>query len=123
MSEAHFRRSARRPVELRASFRKDEAGASLEKAGRISDLGMGGAFVEHDRPLAAGTRMVLTLSSPSAWDPLEVPCEVRWVRDAEAPRGMGVRFVALTKPQANALYDLLVSTGYVERDPTPTGSR
>ena len=66
MSEAHWRRTARATVELTAHFRRDEPGAALEKAGRITDLGMGGAFVHTQRPPTVGTRIVLTLSAPTA---------------------------------------------------------
>lgn len=123
MSDAHFRRSARTPIELRVCFRRDEPGAALEKAGRIADLGMGGAFVQSDRPPPVGAGIVVTLQSPTAWDPLELPAEVRWVSEdgrTELPsgaigRGFGVKFRALSPSQAAALYELLSSSGFEER--------
>lgn len=119
MSDAHFRRSARSPIELRVCFRRDEPGAALEKAGRIADLGMGGAFVQADRPPPVGTGLVVTLQSPTAWDPLELPAEVRWVSEdglAGLGRGFGVKFGALAPSQAAALYELLSSSGFEERE-------
>lgn len=127
MSDAHFRRSARAAIELRVCFRRDEPGSALEKAGRIADLGMGGAFVQSERPPAIGTAIVLTLQAPTAWDPLELPAEVRWVHegdddeaaDGAAPpglgRGFGLKFRALAPTQAAALYELLSSAGFGER--------
>lgn len=119
MSDAHFRRSRRTPIELRVCFRRDEPGAALEKAGLIADLGMGGAFVQADRPPPVGAGVVVTLQSPTAWDPLELPAEVRWVSDeggAGLGRGFGVAFRALAPSQATALYELLSSSGFEERE-------
>jgi hypothetical protein len=109
MSEdQHFRQSPRAPVELRAQFRRDEPGAALEKGGRVSDLGMGGAFLEASDPPPEGTRLWVTFSVPTAWDPLEVPAEVRWRGEG----GFGVRFRALTPGQAAALRELVQQNPY-----------
>lgn len=128
MSEGHFRRSARTPIELRVCFRRDEPGSALEKAGRISDLGMGGAFVHSDRPPPIGTPIVVTLQAPTAWDPLELPAEVRWVSDgrvaagpgpSEPPGGgpgFGLEFRRLAPAQATALYELLATSGFAEKE-------
>lgn len=118
MHEGHFRRSARTPIELRVCFRRDEPGAALEKAGRISDLGMGGAFVQVERPPPIGTPIVLTLQAPTAWDPLELPAEVRWLSDAgaELGAGFGLKFRGLAPSQATALYELLASAGFSEKE-------
>jgi hypothetical protein len=104
--DPHFRRSPRAPVGLRARYRKDEPGSAFEKSGRVSDLGMGGAFVEANDPPPVGTKVWLTFGAPTAWDPLELPAEVRWVK-AEKRAGFGVRFRALTAAQANALTELV----------------
>jgi Tfp pilus assembly protein PilZ len=126
MSEGHFRRSARIAIDLRVSFRRDASGSALEKAGRIADLGMGGAFVESERPPPVGTEIVLTLQAPTAWDPLELPAEVRWIHDGQGESerdagaegglgaGFGLSFRALSKTQAAALYELITSTGFSE---------
>jgi len=121
MSE-HFRKSPRAAIELRVHFRRDEPGAVLEKVGRIADLGVGGAFVESERPPPVGTAIVLTVAAPSAWDPLELPGEVRWVsegpRDGVHPapgglgRGFGLAFRALDPAHSSALRALLAVTGY-----------
>jgi Tfp pilus assembly protein PilZ len=104
--DPHFRRSSRTPVGLRARYRKDEPGSALEKAGRVSDLGMGGAFVETNDPPAVGVKVCLIFGTPTAWDPLELPAEVRWVKH-DRPSGFGVRFRALTPAQASALTELV----------------
>jgi hypothetical protein len=108
--DGHFRSAPRAPVELRASYRRDRPGAVLEKGGRVSDLSMGGAFVEAADPPSEGTLLYLTFSTPTAWDPLEVPAEVRWCK----PDGFGVRFRALTSSQAQALHALVQSSAPFE---------
>ncbi len=104
--DPHFRRSPRASVGLRARYRRDEPGSAFEKPGRVSDLGMGGAFVEASDPPAVGTRVWLTFGAPTAWDPLELPAEVRWVKTGK-PAGFGVRFRSLTPAQATALTELV----------------
>ena len=108
--DGHFRAGPRAPVELRASYRRDRPGAVLEKGGRVSDLSMGGAFVETSDPPDDGTELWLTFSTPTAWDPLELPAEVRWSK----PGGFGVRFRALTPTQAQALHALVQSVAPFE---------
>lgn len=103
----HFRRSARANVELRARYRRDEPSATLERTVRISDLGVGGAFL-HDRSLRVGVRLRVVVTAPTAWEPLELPAEVRWT-DA---RGAGVAFRSLTATQATALRALVDAVGY-----------
>ncbi len=105
-ADPHFRKAPRAPVELRASFRRDAPGAVLEKGGRVSDLSMGGAFVEAGDPPQEGALVYLTFTTPTAWDPLELPAEVRWVRDG----GFGARFRALTSAQAQALHALVAQS-------------
>ena len=107
----HFRRGGRRPVALKVRFR---AGSALEHSGTTTDLGMGGAFIETFRPPLPGAHVVLILTTPTAWDPLEIECEVRWSHDGRDGRimGFGVRFDALSEVQASALYELLQATGF-----------
>lgn len=106
---AHFRKSARATVELRARYRRDGPGSVLERSARVSDLGMGGAFL-HDPGLRVGVRLLVSLTAPTAWEPLELAAEVRWI-DA---RGAGVAFRSLTGPQATALRALVELVGYAE---------
>ena len=106
---AHFRKSARAAVELRARYRRDDPRAALERAVRVTGLGVGGAFL-HDPALRVGERLVLSVTAPTAWEPLELPAEVRWT-DA---RGAGVAFRALSATQATALRALVDLVGYAE---------
>jgi len=106
--EPHFRTGRRQPVELRVRYRRDDAEAAMEYVGRTSDLGLGGAFIEADKTPPAGANIVVVLTSPTAWEPLEIPAEVRWVKDgSDGPRGFGVRFRALRGADATALQQLI----------------
>lgn len=107
---SHFRRTAREPVELTVRFRRDADDAALEHSGTLLDLGLGGAQVQGERALGVGTRVRITLIAPSAWDPLELPAEVRW---AEGVR-FGLAFERLSRAQAAALYELLSVTRFAE---------
>ncbi len=111
---AHFRRTARQPVELSVRFRRDADGAALEHSAKLLDLGLGGAQVRCERPPPVGTRVRLTLIAPTAWDPLELPCEVRWVDEGEQGPAFGVAFDGLTRAQASALYELLSVSRFAE---------
>lgn len=110
---AHFRRTARQPVELSVRFSRDAEGAALEHAGTLLDLGLGGAQVRCARPPAVGTRLRLTLAAPTAWDPLELSGEVRWVEGGE-PASFGMAFERLSPAEAAALYELLSISGFAE---------
>ena len=111
---AHFRRTARQPVELSVRFRKDAEDAALEHSGKLLDLGLGGAQVRSSRAPRVGTRMRLTLSAPSAWDPLELPGEVRWVEPNADGATFGLAFDGLSRAQAGALHELLSISGFAD---------
>jgi hypothetical protein len=103
MKEPHFRRSERSAVDLRVSFRADAPDAELQKAGRVSDLGMGGVFVTCAAAPPVGAPIRLSFSLPSAWDPVELPAVVRWA----CPDGFGAEFRGLSARQAEALHELV----------------
>jgi uncharacterized protein (TIGR02266 family) len=115
-SPPHYRSGRRQPVALSLRYRRDEQGAALVQHGTTSDLGLGGAFIETDRPMPVGARVILIFTAPTAWEPLEVPAEVRWVSDGsgEEPVGFGVRFHSLGGATATALYELVHASAYPE---------
>ena len=113
----HFRQTARRDLSLRVHWVRDEPGAVLEQEGFTSDLGLGGVFVETDRPPDVGAWIRLKVASPTAWDPLVLRAQVRWVdgpRDGQRS-GFGAKFDTLRRAQATALYELLQAVGFAER--------
>lgn len=111
---SHFRRTARQPLELTVRFRRDAADAPLEHSGQLVDLGLGGAQLRSDHPPEVGSPVRVVLRAPSAWDPLDLPAEVRWVERAEEGPVFGVSFVRLTEAQAAALYELLSVSRFAE---------
>jgi len=112
--DAHFRRTARQPIELRVSYRRDLKDAPLEKSGRLVDLGLGGAQIRSVRPPPVETPLRITLASPSSWDPLELGATVRWIGpDRET---FGVEFERLSRSEASALYELLSVSRFAEPD-------
>jgi uncharacterized protein (TIGR02266 family) len=113
----HFRATQRQPVSVRVRFRKDEPASMLEHVGTMSDVGVGGAFVATDAQMPVGARIVLTVASPTAWEPLEVRATIRWVSPGGGePAGFGVRFEALSGREATALYELVHASAYSEPD-------
>ena len=110
MSDAHFRRSVREPVNLRVQFRRDAADAELEKAGRVRDLSMGGVFITCSVCPPVDALLRLYFSLPSAWDLVELPAEVRWTNE----EGFGAAFRALNARQADSLLELIQKLGFDE---------
>jgi hypothetical protein len=110
MTDPHFRRSARSAVDLKVSFRLDERDAELQKAGRVSDLGMGGVYVTCASAPPVGASIRIYFALPTAWDPVDLPAEVRWTRTG----GFGAEFRRLTARQAEALSELVARLDFEE---------
>ncbi len=110
--DAHFRKTARQPIELSVQYRKDSEDAPLRLVGRLVDLGLGGAQILCDRPPPVDAELRIILTAPTAWDPLDLPAGVRWV-DAEKST-FGVAFDRLSRSQAAALYELLQVSRFAE---------
>lgn len=92
-------------------------GTGPERTGSIIDLHLEGAFIGTHSPPAEGTRVRLRLSAPTAWDPVLVDGEVRWVRTArDGEPGFGVRFDPLGPSQAAALAELVDASAYEDED-------
>ena len=110
--DAHFRKTARRPIELTVSYRRDGEDAALERQGRLVDLGLGGARIACSGPPSVGAALRIILRSPSSWDPLELAAGVRWV-DADGA-SFGVEFGRLSRSEGAALYELLSASRFAE---------
>ncbi|MEM9863217.1 MAG: PilZ domain-containing protein [Myxococcota bacterium] len=108
---AHFRADDRRRVGKSLQKRlpvRYRIGAARQGRAELLDLGPRGAFLATARPPDVGVSLVLELRSPTAWDPLQLPSEVRWVAPQGAlEAGFGVRFGELSESRALALQELL----------------
>lgn len=114
----HFRSGGRRTVHLPVKFRlgsTSEHGV-LEHSGKTVDLGMGGAFIESATVPEVGASVELLLSSPTAWEVLEIPGRVAWHRArSSSGHGFGMRFEELSPTVASALFELLQSVGFLDQ--------
>jgi uncharacterized protein (TIGR02266 family) len=90
-------------------WRPASAAPGTEVDAMTTNLGVGGAFLPSKVPLPVGTSVVVLLSSPTSWDPIEIPALVRWVTEAATGKeaGMGVQFTELTDKDVVRLNDLL----------------
>lgn len=110
----HFRLRARHPLRVRVTLRRQHERSSREVEGTTENIGFGGAFVAATPPLPPGTRLEVSLASPTTWEPLRLGGVVRWVRDArgELSAGMGVMFDPLSAEHAVALHRLFGAHGF-----------
>lgn len=109
----HFRRRYRSEKRLALSYRRADRASPRTVTARTENIGIGGAFVLVESPPPIGTKLIVYLSAATAWEPMEISAEVRWVR-VDPPVGMGIRFVDLAPQQLVALHDLLALAGYGE---------
>ncbi|MFK7984601.1 MAG: PilZ domain-containing protein [Sandaracinaceae bacterium] len=117
--DPHFRRTARRPLELTVRFRKDAPDAPLETHGRLVDLGIGGAQIACERLPLAETQLRVELTAPTAWEPLDLRAIVRWVDTAAST--FGVAFPTLKGNEATALYQLVAMNRFEASAEPDTG--
>jgi hypothetical protein len=80
----------------------------------VEDVGLGGARVVVERPLAVGDVVTLAFTAPTLWDPLVLRARVAWVgaREGAGPRPAGVSFDHKATDAVFALYELIVTIGY-----------
>jgi hypothetical protein len=78
------------------------AGGSEEQI-RLVDIGLGGAAIEHSRPLELHDVVELVLNVPSRWDALVLPAHVAWSKGLRS----GVTFDHANDSDAYALFELL----------------
>jgi uncharacterized protein (TIGR02266 family) len=115
----HFRGKARlhRRVELAFCPVDSESDDLITASTR--DISVGGAFIEHDRPLPIGTELYMELYVPTSEEPLEIDAEVRWIvppgGDGIVP-GMGVEFLDLSVDALLMLNEYFASLTGTESD-------
>ena len=82
-------------------------GAAGTGHGRVTDLGMGGCFIDARTPAGVGQRLAVTLSSPDS-PPVRVDAEVVYV---DTVAGFAVRFVDVAAETQEALASFLARAG------------
>ncbi len=86
---------------------------------KLADLSLGGAFVQSQAPLPAGSEVALTVRPPRALMRLHLPARVAWMRDTGDATGMGLAFGLQSPKQAERLQKLLAR---LEPPPTRPGA-
>lgn len=71
----------------------------------MRDISEGGAYIETEQPIKVGQRLIMSLSSPM----LERICAINGTVVRRDPRGIGVRFDALTLQQKQVIRSLMES--------------
>jgi hypothetical protein len=114
MVRDHFRALARRSVGAAAKVVVLGDSSSAELAGRIVDLGLGGACLELPRPLPEGAGVRVSLEAPHLWEPLHVTGQVAWSQPPQARSAarVGVRFEAAAGATLRALVELLEAEAF-----------
>jgi hypothetical protein len=109
-AERHFRAFARRAATLPVTISTESAGV---RAGRLVNLGLGGACVAMSEPTQPGRVVTLEVHAPNLWDPLVVVATVAWVRRA-GPRSIlaGLAFDHTSPSALPSLVELLGAYGY-----------
>ena len=89
---------------LSLTFKDDQAFINAY----TSNISTGGLFIKTEKPLRLGDQFLLRLQVPTIQDPLNISCEVAWVRGpteatAKEPAGMGIKFIEMSKGDREAL--------------------
>ena len=107
---SHFRGASRPGKAVELTYRAGANGEPISTSTR--NIGVGGAFIATEDPLAIDTPVTVQIHVPTADSPIEVQAEVRWVEDGSdpgSPAGMGVEFHALDVDQMVVLSDYFAS--------------
>jgi hypothetical protein len=105
-----FRVHARHLVRLHALVVHLDAG--WQRHGAVENLGLGGACVVIDEPLARGDAITVSFTAPTLWDPLQLRARVVWAAAGGGARRAGVAFDQPTADAVFALYELIVALGF-----------
>ena len=81
-------------------------------AAHTDNISRGGLFIRTDNPLAIQERFLLKLHVPGAEKPVELKCQVAWVRGRTSngdpkPAGMGVKFCEMSAKEIKVYEEYL----------------
>jgi hypothetical protein len=88
--DGHFRAFGRHPTRLAAGLGGAEG--LWKRPALVVDLSLGGARVQTDAEVPAGTMVRLSVESPSRWDPLEIGARVAWAHPGDGGGELGLAF-------------------------------
>jgi uncharacterized protein (TIGR02266 family) len=115
----HFRGKARVHRRIELAFCPADSDDDVLITASTRDISVGGAFIEHDRPLPIGTELYVELHLSTAGEPLELDAEVRWIvppgGEGVVP-GMGVAFLDLSVDALLMLSEYFASLTGRDRD-------
>lgn len=100
--------NARRHQRVALEFDVELEFDGVRQAGHVTDISLGGAFVETDPCPCVGARSTLRISLPGVPGTSEIPSVVRWCKD---DRGVGLQFLALRPIEVWAVSRILRSAG------------
>ena len=93
-----------------------------EEEAFLLDIGVDGAFVEHDEPLRTNELITIRFPWPGSEVPFRARCRVAWWHDKSAPlvskslsSGAGLQFTEMSEPDRERLHALLIE--YSRQDP------
>ncbi|MFZ5468223.1 MAG: PilZ domain-containing protein [Myxococcota bacterium] len=86
----------------------------------LTSLGSGGLFLRTELPLVVGQVLLMNISFPSGFEPLEVKGEVRWTSNGEKyPQGVGVELKDVSAEIKARLDDLVTRALALSSDGAP----
>ncbi len=109
--EENRRIHPRFPFEIEVTFRSEHNFFT----GFTENISEGGLFVATHCPVPVGTTFPMSFTLQGRDEPIQVTCEVRWVRPyhdgLDSPPGLGVRFLDLQPEARTAIQDFLKARG------------
>jgi PilZ domain len=105
-----FRGHGRRSVRLRALVTHVQAG--WQRYASMENVGLGGARLLVEEPLAMSDAVTLSFTAPTLWDPLVLRARVAWVGRGDLSSHVGLAFEHRSPQAVFALYELIVTLGY-----------
>jgi Tfp pilus assembly protein PilZ len=105
VARATFRAQPRKAVRAAVSLTDRSTGQAV--TANIRNLGLGGICIEIEEPLAVGCQMIVSISTPSMWDPLELHGVVVWSEPSQLPHAAGLVFQLNSAAEVASLFEFL----------------
>ena len=106
----HYRAHARLPTRLKASVLHRQGGWKRQVP--VENIGLGGARIVVDLPIAAGDEVTLSLTAPTLWDSLVLGGRVAWSSARAGKYDAGIAFQHASAEAVYALYELISTLGF-----------